>query len=28
MGNNIYPTYEEAREELLKMLIKIYKENI
>lgn len=28
MGNNIYPTYEEAREELLKRLIKIYKENI
>ena len=28
MGNNIYPTYEEAREELLKKLIKIYKENI
>ena len=25
MGNNIYPTYEEAREELLKRLIKIYK---
>ena len=28
MGSNIYPTYEEAREELLKRLIKIYKENI
>lgn len=28
MGNNIYPTHEEAREELLKRLIKIYKENI
>ena len=28
MRNNIYPTYEEAREELLKRLIKIYKENI
>ena len=28
MGNNVYPTYEEAREELLKRLIKIYKENI
>lgn len=28
MGSNIYPTYEEAREELLKKLIKIYKENI
>jgi hypothetical protein len=26
MGNNIYPTYEEAREELLKRLIKIYKD--
>ena len=25
IGNNIYPTYEEAREELLKRLIKIYK---
>ena len=25
MGNNVYPTYEEAREELLKRLIKIYK---
>ena len=25
MGSNIYPTYEEAREELLKRLIKIYK---
>ena len=28
MGSKIYPTYEEAREELLKKLIKIYKENI
>ena len=28
MGSKIYPTYEEAREELLKRLIKIYKENI
>nr|DAI31816.1 MAG TPA: hypothetical protein [Caudoviricetes sp.] len=28
MGNNIYPTHEEAREELLKRFIKIYKENI
>ena len=28
MGSDIYPTYEEAREELLKKLIKIYKENI
>lgn len=28
MGSRIYPTYEEAREELLKRLIKIYKENI
>ena len=26
MRNNIYPTYEEAREELLKRLIKIYKD--
>ena len=26
MGSNIYPTYEEAREELLKRLIKIYKD--
>ena len=26
MGSNIYPTYEEAREEMLKMLIKIYKD--
>lgn len=26
MGSRIYPTYEEAREELLKRLIKIYKD--
>ena len=26
MGSKIYPTYEEAREELLKRLIKIYKD--
>ena len=25
MGSNIYPTYEEAREELLKRLIEIYR---